>query len=248
MRAVSQPETLMGRRSAEHWAGRLYMRRISLHVSRLLVPTRVTPNQLTLLMIVVGWLGALAAAFPGVATALGAALLIQGYLLLDCSDGEVARWRGATSALGVYLDRLGHYVVEAALLIALGVRAGGGPTALSGWTTLGVLGALLAVLSKAETDLVVVARAGAGLPATEEREALSRSGVLRGLRQLIAAVPFHRMIGAVELSLLLVVAAVVDAVTADLLGSRLLLVAAVATGAVVAAGHPVTIATSERLR
>ena len=52
-------------------------------------------------------------------------LLIQAYFLLDLCDGEVARWRRTTSITGVYLDRVGHYLVEAAVLSAFGFRAGG---------------------------------------------------------------------------------------------------------------------------
>jgi hypothetical protein len=40
------------------------MRRVSLHVTRWLVATRATPNALTIAMIVVGLLAALAAALP----------------------------------------------------------------------------------------------------------------------------------------------------------------------------------------
>ena len=42
------------RRSGEHWAGRLYMREISLRWTRHLVNSRITPNQLTYLMVVAG--------------------------------------------------------------------------------------------------------------------------------------------------------------------------------------------------
>jgi phosphatidylglycerophosphate synthase len=53
-------------------------------------------------------------------------VLIQAYLLLDCCDGEVARWRSHTSSVrGIYLDRVGHYLTEATLLAALGFRAAG---------------------------------------------------------------------------------------------------------------------------
>ena len=44
LRAVAQPETVVGRVSGEHWAGRLYMRQISIHLTRALVNTRVTPD------------------------------------------------------------------------------------------------------------------------------------------------------------------------------------------------------------
>jgi phosphatidylglycerophosphate synthase len=248
LRAVSQPQAVVGRRSAEHWAGRLYMRHLSVHVTRRVLDLPVTPNGWTTVMIVVGVAAAVLLAVPGLATAVLAALAVQVYLLLDCVDGELARWRGTTSAAGVYLDRLGHYVVEAALLIGLGVRVDGGPGAIAGATTLGLVAAVLALLSKAETDLVTVARASGGLPVAGEADATSQVSTLRGIRRVFAAVPIHRILGAVELSLLAVGAAVVDAATGTMAGSRALLLTAVAVGVIVALGHPVMILTSRRLR
>lgn len=251
LRAVCQPGSLLERRSGEHWAGRLYMRRLSLHVTRWLVGTRATPNALTLLMIVVGLVAAVAIAVPGIVTALVAVVLIQGYLLLDCVDGEVARWKRVSSAAGVYLDRLGHHVVEAAVVVGLGVRAAGGPsTAPSWWVVLGAVAALLVVLGKLETDLVTVARVGAGLPSGQGEEADHRSRVtsVRRLRRVFDLLPVHRVIGAIELSLLVLAVAVVDAVLATVVGTQALLVVVAATALLVAVGHPVTIVSSDRLR
>ncbi|HSJ43436.1 MAG TPA: CDP-alcohol phosphatidyltransferase family protein [Euzebyales bacterium] len=248
LRAVSQPAELVGRRSAEHWAGRLYMRRVSAHVTRRVLGLPVTPNGWTVLMIVVGVAGAAVLAVPGLWTAIAAAAAIQVYLLLDCVDGEVARWRRTTSAAGVYLDRLGHYTVEAALLAALGVRVDGGYAAIGLGTVVGLATAVLALLSKVETDLVVVARVSAGLPVDAERDAAPGTSTLRGVRRVFAAVPIHRIIGGVELSLLAVVAAVVDVATGEAVGSRALLAVATVAAAIVAVGHPIAILSSQRLR
>lgn len=248
LRAVAQPPELIGRRSAEHWAGRLYMRRVSAHVTRRVLPLPITPNGWTVLMIVVGVAGAAILGVPGLWSAVIAALAIQVYLLLDCVDGEVARWRQTTSAAGVYLDRLGHYTVEAALLAALGVRVDGGYAALGLGTIVGLATAVLALLSKAQTDLVVVARASAGLPLDRERDAAPGTSTLRGIRRLFAVVPIHRVIGGIELSLLVVVAAVIDAVTGTSIGSQALLFVAAAAAVIVAVGHPVSILSSQRLR
>lgn len=248
LRRVAQPPGLVGRRSAEHWAGRLYMRRWSLRVTRALLPLPVTPNGLTLLMLAVGIVAAAVATVVALWAALLAAVLIQVYLLLDCVDGEVARWRRTTSPAGVYLDRLGHYTVEAALVAAVGVRADGGPGAIAGWTLLALVGAVLVVLSKVETDLVVVARASSGLPPAPEGSAEPRPAGLRDLRRLVGRAPVHRIVGAVELSLLLVVAAVVDAVVGSEVATQVLVAAVAAVALVVAVGHPVSILASDRLR
>jgi hypothetical protein len=249
LRAVVQPPELIARRSAEHWAGRLYMRRVSLHATRWLVGTPFTPNGLTFAMIVSGILAAVVLALPGVMAAVGAALLIQLYLLLDCVDGEVARWRGVSSAVGVYLDRRGHHVVEASVVVALGVRASGGPAAEpSWWFVAGGIAALLVVLGKLETDLVTVARASAGLPGTDPGDPSSAIGSVRRLRRVFDLIPVHRLIGAIELTLLAVVAAIVDAGLGDLLATRVLFIAVGATALAVAVGHPITIISSKRLR
>jgi hypothetical protein len=249
LREVCQPPELVGRRSGEHWAGRLYMRQLSLPVTRRLVSTRVTPNGLTLAMIAAGLIAALVATVPSVWAAFLAFLLIQTYLLLDCVDGEVARWRGTTSAAGVYLDRLGHHVVEATLVLGIGIRAGGGDVRTAGgWATIGAVTALLVVIGKVETDLVTVARVGARLPDDPERDPTSRVSSVRRLRSVFRLLPLHRLVGAIELSGLLLIAAIVDALLGELTATRVLLLATGGMAAVVAVGHPITILSSERLR
>lgn len=244
LRARAHPPGLLDRHSGEHWAGRLYMRRVSLRVTRQLVDAPVSPNQLTLIMLGVGVGAAAVAAVPGVATALACVLLIQLYLLLDCVDGEVARWRGATSALGVYLDRLGHYAAEMSLGVAVGLRAFG-----FGWQGLavGCLAALGMVAGKIESDLVAVARPD-GPPLDDEEAARSRVTLLATLRGLVARFPFHRLVGAVELSLAVLVTSLVDVVLGDDRATVALAVALVVIAWVVALLHPIMIATSKRLR
>lgn len=244
------PPGLLDRHSGEHWAGRLYMRSLSSRVTRQLTGTRVVPNHLTLLMIVVGWIAAAIVSVPGLLTALLTAVLIQVYLLLDCIDGEVARWQKRTSAAGVYLDRLGHHVVEAALAIGVTVRAGGGPGADDPWPwiALGGVTALLIVVGKLESDLVIVARATAGLGAKPDAASPSGISSVRRFRSLLSRLPLHRLVGAVELSLAVVVAAVVDTVVGAPTGTRVLAFLVAGVALVVAVGHPVTVLTSDRLK
>src|SRR6187402_732138 len=102
LRAETQPDWLLARPGAEHWAGRLYMRRLSPYLTRLILPTPLPANGVTALMIPAGLLGAFALTFGGIWPAVLAALIIQLQLLLDCSDGEVARWRKQFSPAGVY--------------------------------------------------------------------------------------------------------------------------------------------------
>ena len=105
-------------------------------------------------MIPAGLLGALSFTFAGIWPAVLGVLLVQLQLLLDCSDGEVARWRKQFSPIGVYLDQLAHYSTEAAIPAAIGVRADGGWDSIGGWTALGLLASVLILFLKSETHLV----------------------------------------------------------------------------------------------
>jgi hypothetical protein len=251
LRAVAQPEGHLDRLGEEHWAGRLYMRRLSLHVTRLLVATPLTANAVTALMIPVGLLAGLVLSLPGVVAALGAALLAQLWLLLDCCDGEVARWRGTFSLKGPYLDALGHFTIEAALPAALGIRADGGWSSIGGWTALGLTVSVLVLVLKAETLLVIVTRARAGLPVDEglwgarpQEGAARRPSLRQGARLLPSLRPFY----AIEASLLALAAAVVDSATDSLDASRALVAALVAVAVAAVVGHGVSILASNRLR
>ncbi|WP_219471856.1 CDP-alcohol phosphatidyltransferase family protein [Nonomuraea rhizosphaerae] len=246
LRRVAQPAGHLERRNGEHWAGVLYMRRLSIYVTWLMTKTSVTPNQLTWVMTLAGVASGFALALPGVWAALLAFVLVQVYLLLDCSDGELARWTGQTSLVGVYLDRVGAYFTEAALLVGLGWRAS---AVLPDWyTVLGVGAALGAILIKAETDLVEVARAKGGLPAaTEESVGQFRSGLLGLARRIVGATKFHRIVQPIELSMLAVATAVVDLATGDLLATRVLLIACFAAAVLQTVLHLVSILASRRL-
>jgi phosphatidylglycerophosphate synthase len=221
------------------------MRHLSLRVTRLLIPTGVTPNTVTALMLPAGLLAAFFVSLGNVWAAVLGVLLVQAQLLLDCADGELARWRRSVSPRGIYLDQIAHYATEAALPAALGVRADGGWDSIGGWTAIGLGIATLILFLKAETHLLQLARLRAGRPAVAsdaERET-SRSWLRQGARLLPYFRPFH----AVEAAFLALVAAIVDAAAGELIGSRLL-VGALAVAAIVAvAGHLAAILTSNRL-
>ncbi|HEX2313291.1 MAG TPA: CDP-alcohol phosphatidyltransferase family protein [Thermomonospora sp.] len=254
VRALGQPPGLRERRNEEHWAGRLYMRSLSPYVSWVALRLGFSPNQLTYLMMLSGIVAGVVVAVPGwpLWSAVAGALLVQVYLLLDCVDGEVARYLRRTSVAGVYLDRIGHYLAEVALLVGLGARAQGDWES-GGWLELGLVAALGAALIKAETDNVVVARAKSGLPAdpeTGDRALRPRSAGLALARQAAAALRFHRIIGAVELSLLIVLAAVLDVLVDGHTpaATRVLAVAVALVAAVQTLLHLVSVLASRRLR
>jgi phosphatidylglycerophosphate synthase len=239
LRAETQPDWLLARPGAEHWAGRLYMRRLSPYLTRIVLRTPLPANGVTALMVPTGLLAALCLTFDGLWTAILTVLLVHLQLLLDCSDGEVARWRKTFSSVGVYLDQLAHYSTEAAIPAALGVRADGGWHSIGGWTALGLLASVLILFLKSETHLVQYAlqRSDRPVPAPAQGAPAAR-------RLLPAFRPFQ----AVESSLLALAAAVADALTDGLDGTRVLLVALAVAAGVAVVGHLAAILASGRLK
>nr|WSS65594.1 CDP-alcohol phosphatidyltransferase family protein [Streptomyces sp. NBC_01177] len=251
LRPVVHPPGVKDRRSGEHWAGRLYMREISLRITRRLVTTKVTPNQLTYVMTVAGVLAAPALLVPGIPGALLGVLAVQLYLLFDCVDGEVARWKKQYSLAGVYLDRVAAYLCDAAVLVGFGLRAADlwGTGRIDWlWAFLGTLAALGAILIKSETDLVGVARHQGGLPPVKEAASEPRSSGMAFARRAAGALKFHRLILGIEASLVILVVAVLDTVRDDLFFSRLAVAVMAGIALLQTVLHLVSILASSRLK
>jgi phosphatidylglycerophosphate synthase len=251
LRAVTQPESVRGRRNSEHWTADLYQRRLSPYLTRWLLTTGITANGVTAVMIVTGAAAGGALLIPGLVGAVLAALLAQLQMLWDCCDGEVARWRQTFSPVGFFLDKLGHTVAESAIPLALGVRADGGFGSLGGWTTLGAVLAVLVLVNKSLNDAVHLARSASGLERLADRpeEAAPQVSTVRRLRSLARFVPFHRVFHSVEMTLLALAAAIGDAlVGGEVPVTRGLVAVLVPVAGVTVVGHLLAILTSRRLR
>ena len=249
LRTEGQPPAVIDRLNDEHWAGRLYMRKLSPAATWMFARLGWSPNAVTAAFIVCGIAAGVVIAFGGLASAVAGAALIQAYLLLDCSDGELARLTRRFSPAGIYLDRMGHYIAEALLLAGLGVRAQGHFQLAGGYVSAGLAAAICATLIKAETDSVIVARAASGLESKHDDEALApRSQGLARARRLASVLRVHRLVQAVALSVLILAAAIADAVTGTLTATRVLVVAALVIGVLMTVAHMVVIVASRRLR
>jgi phosphatidylglycerophosphate synthase len=249
LRQVTQPESVRTRAGAEHWVASAYLRDVSPYLTRILLHAGFSANGVTWLMIAAAAGAAVATAWPSLIGAVLVVVAVQLQMLLDCCDGEVARWRGTSSPRGVYLDRIGHYVAECGIAAALGIRAAGGLEPYSFWLALGLLLGLLVALNKVENDLVHVARHYAGLNQLRDADETRAptGGVLRQARQLARFVPFHRVFHSVELSFLILIAAVGDLFLAGA-ATQWLLVGLVVAAALTVVGHLVAVLASSRLR
>src|SRR3954471_3767704 len=92
----------------------------------LLVPlarTRVTPNQVTLATLVVFVAGAaMMALCPGHGALVGAVAILELSYVLDCVDGQLARWKGTSSPVGAHLDFLMDEIKAFVLVAAIAIR------------------------------------------------------------------------------------------------------------------------------
>ncbi|MGH7408823.1 MAG: CDP-alcohol phosphatidyltransferase family protein [Candidatus Methylomirabilales bacterium] len=93
--------------------------RLSRPVTRLLLRTPLTPNQVTAGNLMVGLAALAGFAMGGIRWGVAGALLLQVYTILDHCDGEVARARGLTSPAGFWFDRGVDVLVHTPLFPAL---------------------------------------------------------------------------------------------------------------------------------
>ena len=253
VREVGQPPSVRGRANSEHWVADVYLRAISPYLTRLLLRTAISANQVTWLMILSGAGAAVALLIPGIPGAVLAVFLGQLQMLWDCCDGEVARWRQTSSPKGVFLDRVGHYTTESLIPIALGLRAAGFPNAGwldSSWPLLGALLAVIILYNKALNDMVHVARAYNHRPRLEDKATVGvpQSSGLRRVRSMVRFFPFQRAYHSVELTILVLLAAIVDVFVGGLGATRVLVVALVILGVVTVIGHLMSILSSSKLK
>lgn len=98
---------------AGHWFNRLVNRHFSIYFTWLFVKLNVSANQVSLLMILTGLAGT-ALCIPHLLwlNIIGVFLLMFTEVL-DCVDGEVARWTKKSSLKGLYLDLVYHVLCDA---------------------------------------------------------------------------------------------------------------------------------------
>jgi len=110
------------------WVAYHLLRPLARGLTRLLIATRVTPNQVTLGALALGLVAAAAAAAGHFALA---GLLYWAGGLVDCVDGEIARLRLEGSRAGEWLDSLADEAATFALMAGVGAALGAPWTALA---------------------------------------------------------------------------------------------------------------------
>lgn len=255
VREVTQPAEILNRANSEHWLNDVYLRKVSVYLTRHLVMLNVSPNTVTMVMIAIGKFAALSLLIQGIPGAVIAAALAQYQMIWDCSDGEVARWQNKFSPAGIFLDKVAHYTVEGLIPVMLGIRAAGGisifsESTVSWWPWYGALLSVVILWNKSLNDSVHVARSHSGLEKLADVKAVSapNQSFLRSLRNITRIFPFQRIFHSIEMTLIVLVAAIIDTVRGDLRATQITVLAMLALAIVTLIGHFISIMSSSRLR
>jgi len=120
-------------------AGLVYGDRASLPITKLFVDLDVSPDVATVGMLVCGLAGS-ALQLVGPAAAFWGAVLLVLYYVLDCVDGEVARFRGVENIRWGYHEYVFHMLVKPVCFGCVGVAA---------WWTTGSRAAVYAGMASA---------------------------------------------------------------------------------------------------
>lgn len=100
---------------------RHFNRRISLAITELLLPLRVTPNQVTVAVALIGLAAAWLATFPSWSLQLAGALLYQLHSIIDGCDGEIARLTRRFGKYGSFIDSLVDDLSNMAVFVGLSI-------------------------------------------------------------------------------------------------------------------------------
>lgn len=94
-------------------------RKVSIYLTKLLLYTPITGNQVTFLSLLIGMIGGLVLSVGTFWSFFVGTLVFIFHNILDLSDGEVARYRKTITFRGQYLARFTHYVVDTSMDIGL---------------------------------------------------------------------------------------------------------------------------------
>lgn len=99
-----------------------FYRKISLRITKLLVKTSITPNQITFFSLVLSLIAAYFFIFGNYYYALIGVLFLHLSFLFDHVDGEIARYKNLKSLFGAWFDQVTDRIMES--LVFVGITIG----------------------------------------------------------------------------------------------------------------------------
>ena len=142
--AVARAEDLLWdscRKPVDGIVARHLNRHVSLFISRRIVGLPISPNQISVVTLVLGILAALLVSVGGYGWLLLGAAVFKLNSILDGVDGELARVRFQMSVVGEWMDTISDDVSNLLFFVALAMGAYR-MTGSEGWITLGLLTAV----------------------------------------------------------------------------------------------------------
>ena len=130
----------------------ILQRVLSIYLTRVFLMLNISANQISALMLLVGVVSIIPLLFGFLWTGIFISYLC---VLLDASDGEVARYRGVYSLRGIYLDMVNHLLTQPLFFFGLGFAVA---QSQRGWMqevvfVAAALGALTFPIRRANGDL-----------------------------------------------------------------------------------------------
>ncbi len=100
---------------------RQFLHETGFYITKLFLYTPLTPNQITIIWFIMQ-LAALPLVLKGTYwSILLGTILFQFAIIIDCVDGQVARFRKTSSLMGTYLDQFVHNITNPAFLLCLSI-------------------------------------------------------------------------------------------------------------------------------
>ena len=101
------------------WGYKLFQRGASIYITRILLPTSITPTQITMMGLIFGLLGCYFVLQFEWQLKLAGLFLLYLHILSDKVDGEIARYRKTFSLRGIYWDEINHLIIPPLFWISL---------------------------------------------------------------------------------------------------------------------------------
>lgn len=95
----------------EAWYAGKIIRRISIYFTILLLKTPITPNQVSFVSIASGLVAGYFFSLGDYLYMIIGAISLHFWVIFDCVDGEIARYKKTMSTSGKYLEDMNHYIV-----------------------------------------------------------------------------------------------------------------------------------------
>ena len=130
IRATYSKEKMVSERRNKEW---LYYagRQPSFYLTWLFLWLNISANQATYIGLVVGLISCIFLGWGSYIFKLVGILIATLYLVLDCVDGNIARYRGVTNKYGEFIDGLNSYFINAFFFISIGIGAFNNPELVS---------------------------------------------------------------------------------------------------------------------